>query len=84
MQADRELRSSRYGSDAVSYRKASHASYGLYLHSAEFAQVGNDMKATQFLAELDNDRSIGGLIDWCVSAEYWSPPADIQYLVVRD
>ena len=33
---------------------------------AEFAQVGNDMKATRFLEELDNHPQIGGLID-CTS-----------------
>ncbi|EIW73372.1 hypothetical protein TREMEDRAFT_56189 [Tremella mesenterica DSM 1558] len=52
MQTDAELRRSRYGPDAISY---------------QFAQVGNDMKATQFLAELDNDPQIGNLID-CTSS----------------
>lgn len=32
----------------------------------EFAQVGNDLKATRFLEELDNHPQIGGLID-CTS-----------------
>jgi len=32
----------------------------------EFAQVGNDQKATRFLEELDNHPQIGGLID-CTS-----------------
>lgn len=48
---DAELRRTRYGPDAVSY---------------QFAQVGNDMKATNFLAELDNHPQIGGLVD-CTS-----------------
>lgn len=33
---------------------------------AEFAQVGNDQKATRFLEELDNHPQVGGLID-CTS-----------------
>jgi hypothetical protein len=33
---------------------------------SEFAQVGNDQKATRFLEELDNHPQIGGLID-CTS-----------------
>ncbi|RSH82439.1 uncharacterized protein EHS24_007408 [Apiotrichum porosum] len=49
--ADRELGSSRYGRDAVSY---------------QFAQVGNDQKAQQFLAVLDNHPVVGGLVD-CTS-----------------
>lgn len=51
MRTDQELRRTRYGPDAVSY---------------QFAQVGNDMKATRFLEELDNHPQIGGLID-CTS-----------------
>ncbi|ORX34830.1 hypothetical protein BD324DRAFT_582986 [Kockovaella imperatae] len=49
--ADQELRRTRYGPDAVSY---------------QFAQVGNDLKATKFLEELDNHPQIGGLVD-CTS-----------------
>jgi hypothetical protein len=35
----------------------------IFLLGAEFAQVGNDAKATRFLEELDNHPQIGGLID---------------------
>ena len=38
----------------------------LVLIVAEFAQVGNDMKATRFLEEMDNHPQVGGLID-CTS-----------------
>jgi len=48
---DAELRRTRYGPDAISY---------------QFAQVGNDQKATRFLEELDNHPQIGGLVD-CTS-----------------
>lgn len=48
---DRELGSSRYGRDAISY---------------QFAQVGNDQKAQQFLEVLDNHPIVGGLVD-CTS-----------------
>jgi hypothetical protein len=34
--------------------------------TTEFAQVGNDQKATRFLEELDNHPQVGGLID-CTS-----------------
>ena len=37
-----------------------------WLLYVEFAQVGNDQKATRFLEELDNHPQIGGLID-CTS-----------------
>jgi len=51
LRTDQELKRTRYGADAVSY---------------QFAQVGNDQKATRFLEELDNHPQIGGLID-CTS-----------------
>ena len=35
--------------------------------SFQIAQVGNDMAAQKFLAELDNDPEVGGLID-CTSS----------------
>jgi hypothetical protein len=35
--------------------------------SVEFAQVGNDLKATKFLEELDNHPQIGPMID-CTSS----------------
>ncbi|SCZ94763.1 BZ3500_MvSof-1268-A1-R1_Chr12-1g03642 [Microbotryum saponariae] len=46
--ASQELRSTRYGSDAISF---------------QFAQVGEDQAARQFLEELDVNPEIGGLID---------------------
>jgi len=51
LRTDAELRRTRYGPDAISY---------------QFAQVGNDLKATRFLEELDNHPQIGGMID-CTS-----------------
>lgn len=35
----------------------------------QIAQVGNDKGAQDFLAQLDKDKSIGGLID-CTSSRY--------------
>lgn len=60
LRTDRELRKTRYGRDAISY---------------QFAQVGNDRQAQDFLSELDEDRRIGDLVD-CTSryeleAEEW-------------
>lgn len=60
LKADKELRKTRYGRDAISY---------------QFAQVGNDRQAQDFLGELDEDRRIGDLVD-CTSryeleAEEW-------------
>jgi len=52
VRANQELQRSRYGADAVSY---------------QFAQVGNDLKATAFLEQLDNHPQIGDLID-CTSS----------------
>lgn len=46
--AVRELSRTRYGPDAISF---------------QFAQVGDDQKALDFLAELDNHPEIGGLVD---------------------
>ncbi|KAJ8068248.1 hypothetical protein OCU04_003815 [Sclerotinia nivalis] len=46
-----ELARTQYGKQAISY---------------QFAQVGNDKQATEFLKKLDDDRSIGDLID-CTS-----------------
>jgi hypothetical protein len=44
----------RYGRGAVSY---------------EFAQVGNDQQATEFLSRLDEDGEVGQLVD-CTSSEF--------------
>lgn len=46
--ATRELARTRYGPDAISF---------------QFAQVGQDQKAQDFLAELDNHPEIGGMVD---------------------
>ena len=47
-------RNPRYGPGAISF---------------QFAQVGNDAEATTFLASLDNDPQVGGLID-CTSSKF--------------
>ncbi|KAK9374588.1 uncharacterized protein V1513DRAFT_415211 [Lipomyces chichibuensis] len=49
--AKRSLASSRYGPGAVAF---------------QFAQVGSDLKARQFLAALDTDREVGSMVD-CTS-----------------
>ncbi|TYJ51947.1 hypothetical protein B9479_007461 [Cryptococcus floricola] len=51
LRADQELKQTRYGPDAISY---------------QFAQVGDDMKASRFLAELDAHPVVGSLVD-CTS-----------------
>ena len=43
-----------------------HSTRIVHLLILEFAQVGNDQKATRFLEELDNHPQIGGLVD-CTS-----------------
>ena len=61
------LKKTRYGADAVSLREfPSHLSIPgrpVPLTTAEFAQVGNDKEAQDFLADLDDDRAVGALID---------------------
>ncbi|KAK9316812.1 hypothetical protein V1524DRAFT_425645 [Lipomyces starkeyi] len=49
--AKRSLASTRYGPGAVAF---------------QFAQVGSDLKARQFLAALDTDREVGSMVD-CTS-----------------
>ncbi|WVQ75490.1 hypothetical protein IAR50_005115 [Cryptococcus sp. DSM 104548] len=49
--ADHELKQTRYGPDAISY---------------QFAQVGDDLKASRFLAELDSHPVVGPRVD-CTS-----------------
>jgi hypothetical protein len=67
IRTDQELRRTRYGPDAVSYRwfpfLFTIMGNADFPWGAEFAQVGNDAKATRFLEELDNHPQIGGLID---------------------
>ena len=46
--ATRELSRTRYGPDAISF---------------QFAQVGQDQKAQDFLAELDRHPEVGGMVD---------------------
>ena len=43
--------------------------YGAGAVAFQFAQVGNDAKATEFLAKLDNDPQIGNMVD-CTSSTY--------------
>jgi hypothetical protein len=53
--ASQELQRTRYGSGAISF---------------QFAQVGNDLKAREFLSKLDNEPGIGNLID-CTSSMFF-------------
>lgn len=59
--AVRELSRTRYGADAV---------------SLQFAQVGDDVKAQQFLAELDAHPEVGSLID--VTSNYELESAEMM------
>lgn len=52
--ASMELERSRFGKGALAF---------------QFAQVGNDLKAREFLSKLDEEPSIGDIID-CTSSEY--------------
>jgi hypothetical protein len=45
--------------------------YGKGALSFQFAQVGNDLKAREFLGKLDEDPSIGDIID-CTSSKQMS------------
>uniref|UniRef100_A0A060T330 ARAD1A06182p n=1 Tax=Blastobotrys adeninivorans TaxID=409370 RepID=A0A060T330_BLAAD len=49
--AKNQLGRTRYGPGAVAF---------------QFAQVGNDLKAREFLSKLDSDRDVGGMVD-CTS-----------------
>jgi hypothetical protein len=57
-----ELSQSRYGKGAVSF---------------QFAQVGNDLKAREFLSKLDEDPVVGPMVD-CTSSK-----SSISYIRVR-
>ncbi|BEJ17719.1 hypothetical protein CspHIS471_0611200 [Cutaneotrichosporon sp. HIS471] len=61
------LKKSRYGEDAL---------------SLQFAQVGNDKAAQDFLEKLDNDSSIGGLVD--VTSNYEWEQAEIKRKTGKD
>lgn len=45
--------------------------YGQGALSLQIAQAGNDQDAMNFLARLDNDPLVGGLVD-CTSSQFWS------------
>lgn len=64
-----ELARTRYGRGGVNF---------------QFAQVGTDLHARQFLAKLDEDPSLGGLID-CTSSQYTLRifSVDIRILLTR-
>jgi hypothetical protein len=59
--ANNELGRTRYGADAVSY---------------QFAQVGNDLKARDFLGEIDSHPQVGGLVDCTFARGSSSRPLD--------
>ena len=50
--------------DSVRY---AHSQAGPGAVAFQFAQVGNDQKATEFLAKLDNDPQVGSMVD-CTSS----------------
>jgi hypothetical protein len=73
----------RYAVDAAAYPPPPQG-YGRGAISFQFAQVGNDQKATEFLAKLDNDPSIGDEVDCTSNYENESaemakaqPPVDL-------
>lgn len=51
--------------------------YGQNALAFQFAQVGNDQKATEFLGKLDNDPQIGSMVD-CTSSEYLISSSTIE------
>lgn len=55
-------------SDAINYAHNESMRLGQGAIAFQFAQVGNDQKATEFLAKLDNDPKIGSMVD-CTSSE---------------
>ena len=58
--------------DAVRYAYASCGHFGPGAIAFQFAQVGNDAKATEFLAKLDNDPQVGSMVDCTSSKSYHS------------
>lgn len=48
----------------------------------QFAQVGNDAKATEFLAKLDNDPQVGSMVD-CTSSKFYSRLIGMSRLIVQ-
>ena len=63
-----------------SIRNASNAlastRYGRYALALQFAQVGNDLRAREFLSKLDSEPGIGELID-CTSSKRPEPPPSL-------
>lgn len=49
--------------------------YGKGVVSYQFAQVGNDLQAREFLAKLDEHPEIGSLVD-CTSSKYCASPLE--------
>lgn len=65
-------------------QSATRSQYGKGAVAFQFAQVGNDQKATEFLAKLDNDPMVGGEVDCTSNYENESaemaraqPPVDL-------
>jgi hypothetical protein len=50
------------------YAQLSHSRYGKGAVSFQFAQVGNDLKAREFLSKLDEDPVVGPMVD-CTSSK---------------
>lgn len=57
--------------DTVRYavQEAGRSQYGQGAIAFQFAQVGNDEKAREFLGKLDSDPAVGAMVD-CTSSEY--------------
>lgn len=51
--------------------------YGKGALAFQFAQVGNDVKAREFLAKLDNDPQVGALVD-CTSSTFRTVPDSLN------
>lgn len=58
-------------SDSINYAHNESMQMGQGAIAFQFAQVGNDAKATEFLAKLDNDPKIGSMVD-CTSSKLHS------------
>jgi len=56
-------------SETIRYAASQTQQLGPGAIAFEFAQVGNDEKATQFLARLDNDPQVGRMVD-CTSSKF--------------
>ena len=58
---------------------ARRSQYGPGAVAFQFAQVGNDLKATEFLAKLDNDPMVGAEVDCTSSTLTFHVPDDLAY-----